>query len=46
MWDDCQATPEPERHYGYLTAVHGLVAVWTAEGREIDGLAGLCACSG
>ncbi len=35
-WDDCQATRDRNAIYGYLTAVYGLVAWWTAEGREID----------
>jgi hypothetical protein len=35
-WDDCQATRDRDAIYGYLTAVYGLVAVWAAEGREID----------
>jgi hypothetical protein len=35
-WDDCQASRDRDAIYGYLTGVHGLVAVWTSEGREID----------
>jgi hypothetical protein len=35
-WEDCQATRDRDAIYGYLTAVYGLVAVWAAEGREID----------
>ena len=35
-WADCQATRDRNAIYGYLTAVYGLVAWWTAEGREID----------
>jgi hypothetical protein len=35
-WAECQATRDRSAIYGYLTAVDGLVAVWTAEGREID----------
>jgi hypothetical protein len=35
-WDDCQVTRDRNAVYGYLTAVYGLVAWWTAEGREID----------
>jgi hypothetical protein len=35
-WDDCQASRDRNAIYGYLTAVYGLVAWWTAEGREID----------
>jgi hypothetical protein len=36
VWNDCQATRGRNAIYGYLTAVYGLVAVWNAEGREID----------
>jgi hypothetical protein len=35
-WDDCQANRDRTAIYGYLTAVYGLVAWWTAEGKEID----------
>jgi hypothetical protein len=35
-WDDAQTTRDRNAIYGYLTAVYGLVAWWTAEGREID----------
>jgi hypothetical protein len=35
-WEDCQATRDRNAIYGYLTAVYGLVAWWTAEGKEID----------
>jgi hypothetical protein len=35
-WGDCQANRDRNAIYGYLSAVYGLVAVWTAEGREID----------
>jgi hypothetical protein len=35
-WDDCQATRDRNAIYGYLTAVYGLVAWWTAEGREVE----------
>jgi hypothetical protein len=35
VWADCQATRDRNAIYGYLSAVYGLVAVWTAEGREI-----------
>jgi hypothetical protein len=35
-WDDCQASRDRNAIYGYLTAVYGLVAVWAAEGREVD----------
>jgi hypothetical protein len=36
IWDDCQASRERNAIYAYLTAVYGLVAVWAAEGREIE----------
>jgi hypothetical protein len=36
VWDDCQASRDRNAIYGYLTAVYGLVAWWTAEGGEID----------
>jgi hypothetical protein len=36
IWDGCQATRDRNAIYGYLTAVYGLVAWWTAEGREVD----------
>jgi hypothetical protein len=35
-WEDCQATRDRNAIYGYLTAVYGLVAWWTAEGRGAD----------
>jgi hypothetical protein len=35
-WADCQSDRDRNAIYGYLTAVYGLVAVWAAEGREID----------
>jgi hypothetical protein len=35
-WDDCQASRDRDAIYRYLLAVYGLVAWWTAEGREID----------
>jgi hypothetical protein len=35
-WVDCQASRDRNAIYGYLTAVYGLVAWWTAEGREND----------
>jgi hypothetical protein len=35
-WDDCQASRDRNAIYAYLTAVDGLVAVWAAEGREVD----------
>ena len=34
--DECQANRDRDAIYGYLTAVYGLVAWWTAEGREVD----------
>jgi hypothetical protein len=33
---ECQATRDRNAIYGYLIAVFGLVAVWTAENREVD----------
>jgi hypothetical protein len=36
VWDDCQANRDRNAIFGYLSAVYGLVAVWTAEGREFD----------
>jgi hypothetical protein len=36
VWIDCQASRDRNAIYGYLSAVYGLVAVWTAEAREID----------
>jgi hypothetical protein len=35
-WADCQASRDRDAIYAYLTAVHGLVAWWAAEGCEID----------
>jgi hypothetical protein len=35
-WDDAQSSRDRDAIYGYLTAVYGLVAWWTAEGREVD----------
>jgi hypothetical protein len=35
-WEDCQASRDRNAIYGYLAAVYGLVAWWTAESREID----------
>jgi hypothetical protein len=35
-WDDCQANRDRNAIYAYLSAVYDLVAVWAAEGREID----------
>src|ERR1700675_1619401 len=36
IWDDCQATRDRNAIYGYLSAVYGLVAWWTLEGRAAD----------
>jgi hypothetical protein len=36
IWEDCQASRDRNAIYGYLTAVYGLVAWWTAEGKEIE----------
>jgi hypothetical protein len=35
-WVECQANRDRNAIYGYLSAVYGLVAWWTAEGQEID----------
>jgi hypothetical protein len=35
-WADCQADRDRNAIYAYLNAVYGLVAVWAAEGREVD----------
>jgi hypothetical protein len=35
-WDDCQVSRDRNAIYAYLSAVYGLVAWWTAEGREVD----------
>ena len=35
-WDECQTNRDRNAIYGYLGAVYGLVAWWSAEGREID----------
>jgi hypothetical protein len=35
-WEDCRASRDRNAIYGYLAAVYGLVAWWTAEGRDID----------
>jgi hypothetical protein len=35
-WDDCQASRDRNAIYGYLSAVYGLVAWWTTEGRDLD----------
>jgi hypothetical protein len=44
-WADCQASRDRNAIYGYLTAVYGLVAVWTAEGQEIGrARRALCLC--
>jgi hypothetical protein len=45
-WGDCQATRDRDAIYGYLSAVYGLVAWWTAEAEKSTELAGRCACSG
>jgi hypothetical protein len=36
IWEDCQASRDRNAIYRYLNAVYGLVAWWTAEGRERD----------
>ena len=35
-WEGAQSSRDRDAIYGYLTGVYGLVAVWTAEGREVD----------
>jgi hypothetical protein len=35
-WAECQATRDRNAIYGYLNAVYGLVAVWAAEGRDVE----------
>jgi hypothetical protein len=35
-WDECQSSRDRNAIYAYLSAVYGLVTVWTAEGREVD----------
>jgi hypothetical protein len=35
-WEDAQTSRDRNAIYAYLTAVYGLVAWWTAEGKEID----------
>jgi hypothetical protein len=35
-WADCQADRDRNAIYGYFGAVYGLVAVWAAEGREVE----------
>jgi hypothetical protein len=36
VWEDCQASRDRSAIYGYLAAVYGLVAWWTAEGQDLD----------
>jgi hypothetical protein len=36
VWLKCQASRNRSAIYRYLNAVYGLVAWWSAEGREID----------
>jgi hypothetical protein len=36
IWDDCQASRDRNAIYGYLNAVYGLVAWWSAEGRDLE----------
>jgi hypothetical protein len=44
-WEDAQSSRDRNAIYGYLTSVYGLVAWWTAEGREIDrARRALCLC--
>jgi hypothetical protein len=35
-WEDAQCNRDRNAIYGYLTAVYGLIAWWSAEGRETD----------
>jgi hypothetical protein len=35
-WEDAQSSRDRNAIYAYLSAVYGLVAWWSAEGREID----------
>jgi hypothetical protein len=35
-WEECQSSRNRNAIYRYLQAVYGLVAWWSAEGREID----------
>jgi hypothetical protein len=35
-WEDVQARRDRTAIYAYLTAVYGLVAWWTAEGRDVE----------
>jgi hypothetical protein len=45
IWDDAQTSRDRNAIYGYLTAVYGLVAWWTAEGRKVDrARRALCLC--
>jgi hypothetical protein len=34
--EDAQSSRDRDAIYGYLTAAYGLVAVWNAEGRELE----------
>ncbi len=36
VWEDVQSSRDRNAIYGYLTAVHGLVVWWAAEGRDLD----------
>ena len=36
IWEDAQSSRDRNAIYTYLSAVYGLIAWWTAEGREID----------
>jgi hypothetical protein len=36
IWEDAQASRDRNAIYPYLNAVYGLVAWWTAEGREVE----------
>src|ERR1700675_5065969 len=36
VWDECQCCRDRNAIYAYLIAVYGLVAWWSADGREID----------
>ncbi len=35
-WEGARSSRDRDAIYGYLTAVYGLVAVWNAEGREVE----------
>ena len=35
-WEEAQSGRDRNAIYGYLTAVYGLMAWWTAESREVD----------